>query len=123
VTGLWQWVLYADGAIESNGGGAFDIADIDCDFGANTVAATRSWQRLHNLSDDGRVGPNTFARADDKLRLTNERLTYVGRSHTVSLGMRLEGQYWIDVPGCTCDGATFLANYGVPQDAPSGSCW
>lgn len=53
-TGLWQWVLYADGAIESNGG-AFDQADIDCDFGPNTVAATKSWQRDHDLTDDGRV--------------------------------------------------------------------
>ncbi len=123
-TGLWQWVLYADGAIESNGG-AFDQADIDCDFGPNTVAATKSWQRDHDLTDDGRVGVNTFSKADNNLVgiSNNEQVRYVGKKHTVWLAYA-DGPYYVDVPGCTCEGATFLANYGRPESSSPGSgCW
>jgi hypothetical protein len=65
--GLWQTILWADGAIELDGT-AFDTSDIDCDFGPNTTAATRSWQARHRISDvDGSAGPKTFSVADDKL--------------------------------------------------------
>ena len=61
-TGLWQTILWADGAIESNGT-AFDLADIDCDFGPNTQAATRNWQSTQHIGVDGSAGPQTWGKA------------------------------------------------------------
>jgi peptidoglycan hydrolase-like protein with peptidoglycan-binding domain len=90
--GLWQAILWADGAIESNGS-IFDEADIDCDFGPNTTAATRSWQSTHGVHVDGSAGPITFKRAGANLRL-GPRVTpegdhffvdYVGSHHTFRL--------------------------------------
>lgn len=64
--GMWQAILWADGAIEQNGT-TFDESDIDCEFGPNTEYATRNWQSRHQVGVDGRVGPQTFGRADNKL--------------------------------------------------------
>ncbi|MEV6966433.1 peptidoglycan-binding protein [Hamadaea sp. NPDC051192] len=63
---LWQWILWADGTKESDGT-TFDVADVDCDFGPNTTATTRNWQRDHGVGVDGVVGTETFGRADDQL--------------------------------------------------------
>jgi hypothetical protein len=68
--GLWQAVLYADGANESDGTD-FDLADIDCQFGPNTERATINWQRTHNVDDDGEAGPVTLGRADNKLSVSS----------------------------------------------------
>ncbi|MDI5937642.1 MULTISPECIES: peptidoglycan-binding domain-containing protein [Micromonospora] len=65
-TGLWQLILWADGAKESDGTN-YDYADIDCDFGPNTVAATKNWQQRYGLTADGVVGTATFGRADANL--------------------------------------------------------
>jgi len=122
-TGMWQWVLYADGATESNGT-AFDESDIDCDFGSNTTAATKSWQRSHGLDDDGRAGPNTLSKADNNLvgLYNNTQVRYVGKAHTVWLAYT-DGPYYVDVPGCECEGATFLASYGKPNTVSGSGCW
>ncbi|MCI0686187.1 MAG: peptidoglycan-binding protein [Sporichthyaceae bacterium] len=65
--GLWQAILWADGAIELNGT-PFDLSDIDCQFGPNTEQATKSWQATRGIGVDGRVGPQTFGMADNQLR-------------------------------------------------------
>ncbi|MER7172024.1 peptidoglycan-binding domain-containing protein [Streptomyces mesophilus] len=65
VTCFWQNVLYAEGAIESDGS-TFDREDIDGHFGANTKAATQSLQRRWSLTADGIVGNGTFGKADRK---------------------------------------------------------
>ncbi|GIG67018.1 peptidoglycan-binding domain-containing protein [Phytomonospora endophytica] len=68
-TGLWQAVLWADGAIERDGT-RYDESDIDCEFGPNTQAATRNWQSVTGgLAVDGSAGPLTWGRADDNLSL------------------------------------------------------
>ncbi|HEY9476096.1 MAG TPA: peptidoglycan-binding domain-containing protein [Mycobacteriales bacterium] len=101
-TELWQWVLYADGATESNGS-AFDQSDIDGDFGPNTDAATRDWQHDHGLGVDGEVGPLTFGAADAHLSVHFQsgdeiQITYSGSAHAIRL-YRLAGVYWSPTPG------------------------
>jgi hypothetical protein len=129
-TGMWQRVLYADGAIERDGT-TFDQNDMDCDFGPNTEAATRNWQARHSLSADGIVGPITLSTADNKLSIDgNSTVYYHGSAHTVQLGSRLAfpgtGWYFIHVPWG--QGADFEAGYGPPDytPAPGGpprACW
>jgi Putative peptidoglycan binding domain len=86
-TGYWQAILWADGALESNGT-TFDEADIDCQFGPNTAAATRNWQSTHGVGVDGVVGPQTFGRADNNLSLAGLiggdqfYVRYNGRAHS-----------------------------------------
>src|SRR5215831_7852186 len=60
-TGLWQAILWADGAIESNGT-TYDLSDVDCDFGPTTTATTRNWQSTHGVGVDGSAGPQTWGR-------------------------------------------------------------
>ncbi|MFF0653863.1 MULTISPECIES: peptidoglycan-binding domain-containing protein [Micromonospora] len=89
-TGLWQYILWADGAKESDGS-AFDASDIDCDFGPNTEYATKDWQRRYGLSADGVVGTGTFGRADNKLAQVGDlgegqiRVRYNGSVHTFDM--------------------------------------
>jgi hypothetical protein len=99
-TVLWQRVLYADGAIKSNGA-RFGDADIDGDFGPNTAAATRDWQSKHHIGVDGSVGPQTFGAADGHLSLFKSfnkpgledlEIHYVGSAHTISFA-RSNGEY------------------------------
>jgi hypothetical protein len=86
-TGMWQAVLWADGAIEQDGT-TFDSGDIDCQFGPNTQAATRNWQSRHGVGVDGEVGPQTFGRADNNLVLSTwyggdqYAVEYRGSAHT-----------------------------------------
>jgi len=56
-TGLWQWVLWADGYLSES--------DVDCQFGAKTEAATKKWQThfLGASQADGIVRNKTFDRA------------------------------------------------------------
>lgn len=68
---LWQTILWVEGANEENGTD-FDRSDIDGHFGTNTQYATKKLQVAWGLADnfgeaDGRVGPNTFGKADDYL--------------------------------------------------------
>ncbi|MEV6385865.1 peptidoglycan-binding protein [Streptomyces sp. NPDC051773] len=62
---LWQVVLVSDGYLGS-------AADYDCRFGPRTQAATKAWQRANGLDDDGIVGPLTFGKADNKLRMDSD---------------------------------------------------
>jgi peptidoglycan hydrolase-like protein with peptidoglycan-binding domain len=95
-TALWQAVLWADGARESNGT-YFDYSDIDCHFGSNTKAATKNWQKVHDLSQDGVVGPHTFGRADNQLRNDGGGVVkYYGQVHNVWL-KRVNGKYEVRV--------------------------
>ncbi|MFF0587510.1 peptidoglycan-binding protein [Streptomyces sp. NPDC003781] len=70
-TCLWQHILVAESVAKANGS-IFTVHDIDGHFGPNTTYATRKLQVKWGLADsfreaDGRVGPNTFGRADDEL--------------------------------------------------------
>ncbi|GIG68745.1 peptidoglycan-binding domain-containing protein [Phytomonospora endophytica] len=106
-TGLWQAVLWADGAIESNGT-RYDAEDIDCEFGPNTEAATRSWQRTTGgLSVDGQAGPRTWTAAGDHLVLDGwyedaAIVKYVGR-----YGGRSFRVYRFPLDGSSTAGAYF----------------
>ncbi|MFC5661790.1 peptidoglycan-binding protein [Kitasatospora misakiensis] len=63
--GLWQLVLWQDGFLSE--------ADVDCQFGPRTQAATKAWQsRYLGASEaDGVVGPKTFGRASQNLMSTD----------------------------------------------------
>lgn len=104
-TCLWQKVLWAEGATEQDGT-AFDYADIDGDFGPNTTYATKAIQVRWNLADsisdaDGKVGPNTFGKADQRLHAKSGStapgqklvLNYIGVSHSFELERSAAGQY------------------------------
>jgi peptidoglycan hydrolase-like protein with peptidoglycan-binding domain len=101
-TCLWQKILWADGAIESNGT-PFDADDIDGHFGSNTKAATESWQRAFHLSDvDGVVGKETFGAAprpnDSTYGLWDKNNdgavdTYVGFVSTINITRDSDGRY------------------------------
>jgi peptidoglycan hydrolase-like protein with peptidoglycan-binding domain len=52
VTAMWQQILWAEGYLE--------WADIDCQFGPNTTAASKKWQADHGLDPDGLIGRNTW---------------------------------------------------------------
>ncbi|MGW6719342.1 peptidoglycan-binding domain-containing protein [Streptomyces sp. NPDC054995] len=66
-TCLWQQILWAEGAKEQDGT-AYDAADIDGHFGANTTHATKNLQDRWPLKDvDGKVGNATWGYADGKL--------------------------------------------------------
>jgi hypothetical protein len=104
---LWQKILWADGVKESNGT-AFDYADIDGKFGANTKYATKQWQKLMNaefgagLAVDGIVGTKTFTFANkylsrDNGTTTDGNGTYKGFVHDFTL-KRSNNKYsfWIN---------------------------
>ncbi|MDH6523284.1 hypothetical protein M2163_000211 [Streptomyces sp. SAI-135] len=95
--GLWQYVLWAEGATEQNGT-AFDYADIDCDFGANTTYATKKLQTRWGLGADGAVGSQTFSIADNHLRGSTGEVTYFGRAHAVTFVRSSAGSYRFENP-------------------------
>jgi len=128
-TGMWQRVLYADGAVERDGT-TFDQVDMDCSFGPNTEYATRDWQRRHGLAADGIVGRNTLSRADNKLSLDPDgyHVYYNGSAHRIHLGTRARfpntGWYSIVVPWG--QGAVFQAGYYAPPLSKpwlGPACW
>ena len=89
VSCLWQRVLWAEGATESNGT-AYDLSDVDGVFGSNTAYATKKLQSRWGLTADGKVGKKTFTAAGNHLfdpKAVNYdsqrkyRLTYKGKSH------------------------------------------
>ncbi|TPQ16659.1 peptidoglycan-binding domain-containing protein [Streptomyces sporangiiformans] len=97
---LWQKILWAEGAEESDHS-TFDQADIDGHFGANTQYATETLQARWRLDHDGVVGPLTFGRADDNLRYVSGsddrgevlNLTYRGRDWSFSARRDSSGIY------------------------------
>ncbi|MGW4019851.1 peptidoglycan-binding domain-containing protein [Streptomyces sp. NPDC005009] len=96
-TCLWQIILLAEGANESDGTD-FDMSDIDGHFGPNTQHATKRLQVSWGLADsfseaDGKVGPNTFGYADSKLRYLGGSTASGGNLH-----VRYQGaKYYFDV--------------------------
>lgn len=98
-TCLWQKILWAEGATERNGT-VYDQTDIDGIFGPNTEYATKSLQRRWGLDDDGRAGPLTLGRADNKLRYSSRStssgtltLRYYGRAHDFAMDRGANGRY------------------------------
>jgi hypothetical protein len=101
--GMWQAILYADGAhkgLNGDGTGAvFAPSDIDCDFGPDTKGATQYWQRNHakftGNDVDGSAGPMTLSVADGSLfnqipGSTQSVIRYNGSVHSI-LFIRKEG--------------------------------
>ncbi|MFE9657091.1 peptidoglycan-binding protein [Micromonospora sp. NPDC006431] len=84
--GLWQQVLVADGLMSN--------LDVDCSFGPKTEAATKTWQSRNGLTADGRVGPLTFGKADNRLTDQGGGYVYYHGSNGVSAFKRINGQYW-----------------------------
>ncbi|MCQ4206467.1 peptidoglycan-binding domain-containing protein [Streptomyces longispororuber] len=95
--GLWQYVLWAEGATEQNGS-AYDYADIDCDFGDNTTYATKKLQSRWGVDPDGAVGSQTFSIADDHLRGSTGRVTYFGKVRAVTFIRTSGGAYRFENP-------------------------
>ncbi|NUT96469.1 MAG: Tat pathway signal protein [Saccharothrix sp.] len=97
---LWQKVLWAEGAKESDLT-TFDHSDVDGHFGPNTDAATRSLQARWGLTIDGEVGGGTFGRADNNLRYVTGStgrgellyLTYHGKDHDFAIRRDENGIY------------------------------
>ncbi|MET7622475.1 peptidoglycan-binding domain-containing protein [Streptomyces sp. NPDC005408] len=56
---MWQSILVAEGLLPASG--------IDGSFGPNTASATVNWQKRYGIPADGRVGNQTWSRADDRL--------------------------------------------------------
>lgn len=57
--GFWQAILWSEGLLSPS--------QVDCEFGPNTGAATRSLQSRYGLGVDGVAGPQTRSRIDDFL--------------------------------------------------------
>jgi hypothetical protein len=126
--GLWQRILYAEGAYYPVGGAGsivtpFQKQWIDCDFGSGTRIATQDLQNRWGLEADGYVGPLTLGRADNNLVLIGDYNTatqlveYRGRAHTVQfLRVKSNGAYQfrrVASDGVT-DGGWNTASYSTP---------
>jgi hypothetical protein len=96
---LWQKILWIEGFLDYSG--------IDCEFGPGTEAATKKFQRRYALSDDGKVGPNTWSKADNHLTLDQvtpgyELIAYQSPVNGVSQffeRLQSTGYYWTSVNG------------------------
>ncbi|NEA61026.1 peptidoglycan-binding domain-containing protein [Streptomyces sp. SID12488] len=90
-------ILWADGAIESDGT-AFDSADIDGVFGSNTKAATADWQSAFGGSGDGTgvAGDDTFRAAGKGLEDQDGNGAvdhFDGSRYTVNITRDSSGRY------------------------------
>ncbi|WP_141312477.1 peptidoglycan-binding domain-containing protein [Streptomyces spinoverrucosus] len=122
-TCLWQQILWAEGANESDGTD-FDFSDIDGMFGPNTEHATKRLQVTWGLADsfndaDGKVGPNTFGYADSKLRYVSGstasgeylRVRYDGAVRDLDFLRTTNGTYIIYTSGSQSGGGAVFASY------------
>jgi hypothetical protein len=100
-TALWQQVLWADGHPSASG--------VDCRFGPDTTAATKSWQTAHGLTADGKVGHDTFAKADKHLSVSDDgNVIYDGSQHDIKfLWDAGSGRYYVKVGSNTYKGAYY----------------
>jgi hypothetical protein len=99
---LWQKILWAEGAEESNGT-AFDQSDIDGQFGNNTRHATEdlSHRWLGWLKERPDVNNELFGRADNQLEYKSGSdgrgrtltLRYNGSAHNTTMTRNSEGKY------------------------------
>jgi hypothetical protein len=91
--GFWQAILWADGLLGAS--------QVDCEFGANTAAATRIWQSwFPGLATDGVVGPQTRGKAGEFLAAAvsgaNHNVEYVGtEGRRLYLFRNDRSDYWI----------------------------
>ncbi len=93
IVGVWQSVLWADGALAGSG-----CSYVDGAFGTNTKNATIFWQAGQFPSDpsewDGIVGPTTWGRADNYLLFTIYGvLVYEGAQDAVAFSRNGSGIY------------------------------
>ncbi|MCX5526056.1 peptidoglycan-binding protein [Streptomyces bobili] len=122
-TCLWQQILWAEGANESDGTD-FDLADADGMFGSNTQHATKRLQVTWGLADsfndaDGKVGTNTFGYADSKLRFASGstasgeylRVRYDGAVRDLDFLRTQEGRYILYTSGSQAGGGAVYASY------------
>ncbi|HEU5469257.1 MAG TPA: peptidoglycan-binding domain-containing protein [Actinophytocola sp.] len=73
VVAMWQQILWADGNLPWSG--------IDCIFGPQTSAATRSWKSARGLPNDGIAGNGAFTTASESLvPLGGNAYRYTGSS-------------------------------------------
>ncbi|MFK4099497.1 peptidoglycan-binding protein [Streptomyces sp. NPDC019531] len=94
VVGLWQAILAADLYLPPE--------DIDCYFGEQTAAATRLWQKDHDLGKDGIVGPLTFGKADNSLYWVGSEIRYSGSHLTLySMHRTSSGRWYANGGGTT----------------------
>jgi hypothetical protein len=88
MVGVWQAILWADGAPVYANQTSFSNCDVDGIFGARTSDATDWWQymKIHLESGgghDGIVGPQTWARADKNLKKDAGLVAYRGEHTTL----------------------------------------
>jgi Putative peptidoglycan binding domain len=85
----WQIILWADGRANECDATNPKKTGFDGEWGPLTESATKTWQRQHNLTADGVVGPNTWGKVRGKL--VNDGLvsggvtgfSYHGSAHTI----------------------------------------
>ncbi|WP_424849349.1 peptidoglycan-binding domain-containing protein [Streptomyces sp. SAI-129] len=119
---LWQTILWAEGANESDGTD-FDGTDIDGIFGGNTHGATKRLQVKWGLASsydkaDGMVGPVTFGRADNQLVFTDgstargktAEFVYNGPVHDFAIERDPEGKYRFRAGNVTWTTASYSSN-------------
>ncbi|NGN63741.1 peptidoglycan-binding protein [Streptomyces sp. A7024] len=80
-TCLWQRILVAEGANVTSSGGNFKETDMDGQFGALTRTATIDLQKRWGLTADGKVGKETFGRADKNLRYVSTQSDQLQRRY------------------------------------------
>lgn len=66
VVGVWQIILHVEGYL-----GACGTSGVDGVFGTTTYNATRSFQSYLGITSDGKVGSDSWGRADDRLEYTD----------------------------------------------------
>jgi peptidoglycan hydrolase-like protein with peptidoglycan-binding domain len=106
-TCLWQQVLHAEGLLSASG--------IDGHFGPNTRTATENFQaRYSDLENDGKAGPATWGKADNKFTQVidyvdgSARADYDGRSSNFRVYRNTQGRHFWWHAG---DGANRTAAY------------
>lgn len=65
---MWQAILFAEGFLAKSG--------IDGQFGPKTADATRLWQDRYGIGVDGRVGNQTWSKADDMLEWVSGNIVH-----------------------------------------------
>jgi peptidoglycan hydrolase-like protein with peptidoglycan-binding domain len=92
-TCLWQQVLHAEGLLSASG--------IDGHFGPNTRTATENFQaRYSDLENDGKAGPATWGKADNKFTQVidyvdgSARADYDGRSSNFRVYRNTQGRHF-----------------------------